>query len=457
MRNLIFFLLFPLLLAGQVNFSTYGAVGDGVTNDRAALQSALDNESNLIADEGATFLITGILDIDQGFAHTIDWNGATIITTSALEPMIAIDKRSANGGLTTMSNLTIDGNGDAQRGLECNSRVDLLNIHATGFMQSTTASPAGIYIHVYNDADCYGDWIFDNVDVSDVRGLDNGNTTDSWGAANGYLIYWVQVPSSPTTLKIKNGEVYDCWGEDSQCVGAFSTGIDISNSNGSMEFTNMNMYDWERRCVKNFTGNATYTDCTFTDPSPSNPNLVSKNKSGMVVFGSGSGANGGDNVIFENCDFVGRGYDGRVIALNTTDSAIRNSTFTNASLAFTLDVGDFDVCDSDFGASSGSGASIYSYGSGSDVGQIQIDTNNTYSEGSPINVTDYSYVETALVCAASETCSDGIMNQDETGIDCGGVCEPCEEPEPEPSIGRRVKTKGKVYLNGSPVQIYIAE
>jgi len=28
-------------------------------------------------------------------------------------------------------------------------------------------------------------------------------------------------------------------------------------------------------------------------------------------------------------------------------------------------------------------------------------------------------------CAACETCSDGIKNQDETGIDCGGVCPEC--------------------------------
>lgn len=28
-------------------------------------------------------------------------------------------------------------------------------------------------------------------------------------------------------------------------------------------------------------------------------------------------------------------------------------------------------------------------------------------------------------CPACETCSDGIQNQDETGIDCGGVCAPC--------------------------------
>lgn len=38
-----------------------------------------------------------------------------------------------------------------------------------------------------------------------------------------------------------------------------------------------------------------------------------------------------------------------------------------------------------------------------------------------------------------ETCSDGIQNQDETGIDCGGVCAPCP---PEPA--------GPAPLPGSP-------
>jgi chitodextrinase len=33
---------------------------------------------------------------------------------------------------------------------------------------------------------------------------------------------------------------------------------------------------------------------------------------------------------------------------------------------------------------------------------------------------------------APETCSDGIMNQDETGIDCGGVCTACDVTAPTP-------------------------
>lgn len=35
------------------------------------------------------------------------------------------------------------------------------------------------------------------------------------------------------------------------------------------------------------------------------------------------------------------------------------------------------------------------------------------------------------------TCDDGIMNGEETGIDCGGSCEPCEEEEP--MLGRRTE------------------
>lgn len=30
-------------------------------------------------------------------------------------------------------------------------------------------------------------------------------------------------------------------------------------------------------------------------------------------------------------------------------------------------------------------------------------------------------------CGEDETCSDGLMNQDESGVDCGGVCTACND------------------------------
>lgn len=50
------------------------------------------------------------------------------------------------------------------------------------------------------------------------------------------------------------------------------------------------------------------------------------------------------------------------------------------------------------------------------------------------------------------TCSDGIQNGDETGIDCGGSCPPCDpDPDPEPGQGvqgkRIKKAKGYFIIN----------
>ena len=36
-------------------------------------------------------------------------------------------------------------------------------------------------------------------------------------------------------------------------------------------------------------------------------------------------------------------------------------------------------------------------------------------------VTQFSY----LIAVAAENCTDGVQNQNETGVDCGGVCSPC--------------------------------
>jgi len=52
----------------------------------------------------------------------------------------------------------------------------------------------------------------------------------------------------------------------------------------------------------------------------------------------------------------------------------------------------------------------------------------------------------------AETCSDGILNQDETGIDCGGVCTACPVPTILRSRMIRVGTgKGGAYLGTTKI------
>jgi len=47
------------------------------------------------------------------------------------------------------------------------------------------------------------------------------------------------------------------------------------------------------------------------------------------------------------------------------------------------------------------------------------------------------------VCLSCESCKDGIKNQDEFGIDCGGsVCPPCPEPTPKAQYYIKAKVEG---------------
>jgi hypothetical protein len=50
--------------------------------------------------------------------------------------------------------------------------------------------------------------------------------------------------------------------------------------------------------------------------------------------------------------------------------------------------------------------------------------NGTCTDG--IMNQDETAIDCGGVCPPCETCDDGIMNQDEVGIDCGGVCAPCD-------------------------------
>ncbi len=56
-------------------------------------------------------------------------------------------------------------------------------------------------------------------------------------------------------------------------------------------------------------------------------------------------------------------------------------------------------------------------------------TNNNWND--PVDGITFLVDNITAVAGTSlpiPTCSDGIMNQDETGIDCGGVCAPCDVP-----------------------------
>jgi len=72
--------------------------------------------------------------------------------------------------------------------------------------------------------------------------------------------------------------------------------------------------------------------------------------------------------------------------------------------------------------------------------------NTSVANNNTVDGSGYTQLELYLnevdgeITPPSETCFDGIQNQDETGIDCGGVCTACAEPDPS-DVDVRKKAK----------------
>jgi hypothetical protein len=92
-----------------VSVADFGAVGDGVTNDTAAIQAAINTGLNVVAVNGKTYKTTNTLTLSTTY-QVIDFNGAKLLPTGTFN---AINLAASNGGIRGLwldgANLT--GNG----------------------------------------------------------------------------------------------------------------------------------------------------------------------------------------------------------------------------------------------------------------------------------------------------------------------------------------------------------
>ncbi|MDO6605154.1 Ig-like domain-containing protein [Arenibacter palladensis] len=295
-----------------VNFSKYGAVGDGVTDDTAALQAAFNAGTNLLSDAGKTYLISGTLSLNKNLVQTIDFNGSTLTRNRTVDWMISIDKRAYANSLTTIKNLDVDGNHKGGKVIDIKSRVNFQNIEIFDVISDNAN---GIRILIYDDPGMYGQSVFDNVDIHNLESVNsNGRSGDNPGMVHGFLVSAQETPSKTTQIVYKNSELYELWGEDAGGITLNSPGRDTSNSPLSFWIENVNISDAQRRTVKCFIGNTTWVNCTFTSAAANNPKLVPADAGGLApaglfVISSGSSAKGATNNIVCGSTFQGHPSD----------------------------------------------------------------------------------------------------------------------------------------------------
>jgi len=196
--------------------------------------------------------------------------------------------------------------------------------------------------------------------------------------------------------------------------------------------------------LENFEGNAPTTELFdgFTSAAVAdNPTNLSEKSLKLVTSATGKGWQGA-KLVLQNTS----------IDMTTTDKTMTVDIYSSSSQAFLVKLVDGEIGGADNTQESktavqhgGSGWETLTldFNIGADTGQPGYNPPNDKFGGivffplyiAPNNgwvtaaeTTTYVDNISGIAVAPSETCSDGIMNQDETGIDCGGVCDACPSP-----------------------------
>lgn len=113
---------------GQISARRFGAKGDGVTDDTAALQALIDSSSltgkTAVLSKGASYVISGVLNLPEGV--TFDGMGSTLLVPT-LYGNVAFSFQGNNATLKNIRVLqtTVTGTTDNTRGLAATARTGL--------------------------------------------------------------------------------------------------------------------------------------------------------------------------------------------------------------------------------------------------------------------------------------------------------------------------------------------
>ncbi len=426
MKRLFYILfLFGFISNAQVNVWDYNEIINGGNNngtiEQSELQTAIDNETNLIVDPLTTITISSSILINKNMINTIDFNGSTITRNSLVHWMLNIKKRNYANTLTTITDLILDGNNQGGSGVDVDCRVHMTNVEIKDINYN---GANGVRILTYDDPGIYGQSVYDNVDIHNLETVsNNGSAGDDIGMVHGFLVSAQEEPSQTTQIVYKNSDLYELWGEDAGGITVNSPGKDTSDGPLSLWFENITVADAQRRTVKNFIGNTTWINSTFTSAAADNVNLVPAvpgpglNPAGLFVVAAGSSATGATNNLICGCTFQGHPSDPfdswytQVIMWGQngpTSMELRNSTLTGGhggnwgANGFTVITGqseDLTIANTTFGTTNTIKAL------GTITGTFNLDSGNTYADGkaTALAPTTMAYTESAIAYEACPT------------------------------------------------------
>lgn len=427
-------------------FAIPGAVGNGIANDTAAIQAWLDSGSPGNPNGNETYLISGQLDIDQSGLQVIDFNGATITSNTDMTYFFVVDKPS---GATNIRNVSIDGNNIVAEGIDFRSYGNGQNINVYDmYAQINTGNAIGLKFRISSDVSTHGQYLFENCNLYNIKSESNGVIGDGNGAARSVMMNYLNNQNG-SSIKFIGGSFHDVWGDDGDLIQV-QDDDQTPNSTMLTQFIGVTMYNADRRYLKGTGANIELIACNIQTTLGSHPEQQDNDQTGFLSFGMvGDGLSNpgyGHRLINNTIDMTGsnRAQFGLILPTKTTDFVINGNTITGVTINLfryftSWNVTGVKIINNTFSNSDMVSNNQYGnnyVGLANNTGLTNnLQSNEWYTITSPdpaptcsdgIQNQGESGVDTGGPCGVSSpTCSDGIQNGDETGVDCGGSCDPC--------------------------------
>lgn len=416
-------------------------MGDGITDDTAAIQAAFDAESNVTFTASANYRITSQLYIDQPGNQTITGNDATLVMTSgqltgySTAAMVRVKKPS---GVAYIDGLNLNSNNHASQGFNVQSSYEITNLDITN-MRSLVGDTniAGGIIVLLNQPTAansvsFTNALIDNVNISNITAVPTSVSIASGdGNAKGIQIQiWQGTVNNDFT--ITNFTISDIWGDDADGLDVFQSD-NHENWTGEALVQDGTISDCSRRLMKWTTPNALIERVTFNEPLDTDPGIYFTGSAccGISIFRTEAQTPPNREVIFRDITYNGQASnnlynDFDFVVSSTQEFTLEGSTMVNARLMFraTSGNGNSYIIGNDW-QDANSFVSDYDTGTLWLSGQGIYFANNT-TNGATLN----QLSDSGTTPAAPTSCFNGIQDGTETGIDCGGTCVSCVSTEP---------------------------
>lgn len=221
-----------------VNVKDFGAVGDGVTDDTAAIQAAVNSTSMKVYINDGTYKITSTISSTIP-GKELCGTGATIKAETAADSVML----SVGGASSKISGIVFDGNNKAKHGVYISAGGCKVTENTIKNLYSATTNALGVFAETNQ-----GVFVTDNK-FSNINSLSNSQTGDAQGASRAVLLS--STLAAVNSSVISGNQIDTIIGEEGDAIQIlFNDGVSLPFLDAKTLVENNHIKDFTRRAVK---------------------------------------------------------------------------------------------------------------------------------------------------------------------------------------------------------------